>query len=127
MSKLLQTGDLDINFDCIFTCKNAYLQKSKPFFDAQGGGGYRNRPFRRRVARSTSTLTAYLLHKLTTRFRVISNGGKQNPQPRHQASQVRGRQAGRQAGRPPGNQPGRQAGSQASRQVGKEASKRDSG
>ena len=124
MSKLLQSGDLDINFDRIFTCKNAYLQKSKPFFDAQGGRAYRNRPFRCRVARSTSTLTAYLLHKLTTRFRVISNGGRQNPPakaPGKPGERQAGRQAARQAGRRAGGQAGHQATSQAGRQPGKQA------
>ena len=72
-------------------------------------GIYRSRSFCCRVVKSTSTLTAYLMQKITTRFRVISNGGGQIPQP---GGQARGRQAGR-----PGNQPTRQAASQAARQA----------
>ena len=60
------------------------------------------------MAKSTSTLTAYLLHKVTTRFRVISNGGGQI------------RQAG-QATSQPGRQLGHQPGSQASRQARRRA------
>ena len=44
-------------------------------------------------------------------------GESKTPQPRHQASQVRGRQAGR----PPGNQPGRQAARQAGKQARRQA------
>ena len=129
MSKLLQSGDLDINFDRIFTCKNAYLQKSKPFFDAQGGRAYRNRPFRCRVARSTSTLTAYLLHNCADRLRVISNGGRESP-PAKPPGEPGERQAGKQAGRQPGQtgkqaaRASRQAGKQARRQAGKQAARK---
>ena len=112
MAKRPQSGDVDIHFGRIFTYKNACIQKGKQFFDAQGTEPYRNWPNGRRVARSISTLTAYLLHKIRMRFTMISNGGRQISQPRGQA---RGRQTGqaprhpgRQARRP-GNQPGKQA------------------
>ena len=119
MSKLLQSGDLDINFDRIFTCKNAYLQKSKPFFDAQGGRAYRNRPFRCRVARSTSTLTAYLHIIVQTGTRGLAIGEGEFSQPCCQQSQPsEPGQAGRQAvGRV--QAAGRQQ--VASRQAGKQA------
>ena len=122
MSKLLQSGDLDINFDRIFTCKNAYLQKSKPFFDAQGGRAYRNRPFRRRVARSTSTLTAFLHLIVQGRLRVISNGGRDSP-PARPPGKPGERQAGSQTGKQAGRQPGNQASKKARRQRKREAAR----
>ena len=54
----------------------AVLGSQWSFFDAQYGGPYRNWPNGRRVATSTSRLTAYLRIVLHGRIRVISNRGK---------------------------------------------------
>ena len=58
MAKRPQSGDIDIHFDRIFTATCEVLGSHWPIFDAQGGPGYRNWPNGRRVATSTSTLTA---------------------------------------------------------------------
>ena len=60
MAKRPQSGDVDIHVDRIFTRIYAPAPTGRPIFDGLCPEPYRNRPNSRRVATSTSMLTAYL-------------------------------------------------------------------
>ena len=66
------------------------LGSQKPIFDAQCPVAYRNWPNGRRVATSTSRLTAYLRIVLHGRIRVISNRGKGESPPAGPPARPRG-------------------------------------
>ena len=91
MAKRPHGGDIAIHFARKKCMVFAVLGSQWSFFDAQYGGPYRNWPNGRRVATSTSRLTAHLRIVLHGRIRVISNRGK-GESPRAPPAKARGRQ-----------------------------------
>ena len=101
MAKRPQSGDIDIHFDRKKCMVFAVLGSQWPIFDAQCPGPYRNWPNGRRVATSTSRLTAYLRIVLHDRIKVISNRGKGESPPAEPPARPRGRQRGPEKARKP--------------------------